>query len=247
MDPSLFQFSATEVFHSAPRQGTTDARAMTYFDGREPRKPSARRRGARILEIVRANVNTNSRGESFSMKHAISGLVFFLIATPALGQSAANKSSQSSSQAQSTAAINTAAINQRLQQARESLAGPTTESRSNESHIGPDDLLNISVFEAPEMNCSVRVSARGEISLELLGVVHAGGLTPRELETLLQEQLRQTYMKDPHVGVFVQELQSHGVSVMGAVKMPGIYQIRGTKTVIEVLSMAEGLADDAGD
>ena len=54
-------------------------------------------------------------------------------------------------------------------------------------------------------------------------------------------------MKDPHVGVFVQELQSHSVSVVGAVKMPGVFQIRGTKTVIEVLSMAEGLADDAGD
>ena len=47
--------------------------------------------------------------------------------------------------------------------------------------------------------------------------------------------------------MFVQELQSHAVSVVGAVKMPGVFQIRGTKTVIEVLSMAQGLADDAGD
>ncbi len=54
-------------------------------------------------------------------------------------------------------------------------------------------------------------------------------------------------MKDPHVGVFVQELQSHAVSVVGAVKMPGVFQIRGMKTVIEVLSMAQGLADDAGE
>ena len=54
-------------------------------------------------------------------------------------------------------------------------------------------------------------------------------------------------MKDPHVGVFIQELQSHPVSVLGAVKMPGVFQIRGTKTVIELLSMAEGLTDDAGD
>ena len=176
------------------------------------------------------------------MKHAILGLVFFLIATPALGQNAANKSSQSSPQVQSTAEIN-----QRLQQARENIAARATESPISESRIGPDDLLNITVFEAPEMNCSVRVSASGEISIELLGAVHAAGLTPRELETVLQGLLRQTYMKDPHVGVFVQELQSQGVSVVGAVKMPGIFQIRGTKTVIEVLSMAEGLTDEAGD
>src|SRR5260370_38021538 len=54
-------------------------------------------------------------------------------------------------------------------------------------------------------------------------------------------------MKDPGVGVFVQELQSNPVSVVGAVKRPGVFQIRGTKTVLELLSMAEGLADDAGD
>jgi polysaccharide biosynthesis/export protein len=118
--------------------------------------------------------------------------------------------------------------------------------QSDESRIGPGDLLDISVFEAPEMNRTLRVSASGEISLELLGEVMASGLTPRELESSLQERLRRTYMKDPHVGVFLRELQSHAVSVVGAVKKPGVFQIQGTKTVLEMLSMAEGPADDAG-
>jgi polysaccharide export outer membrane protein len=117
----------------------------------------------------------------------------------------------------------------------------------DESRIGPDDLLQITVFEAPDLNRTLRVSASGEISPQLLGPVKAAGLTPRQLELVLQELLRRTYMKDPHVGVFVQELQSHPVSVVGAVKRPGVFQIRGTKTVLELLSMAEGLADDAGD
>jgi polysaccharide biosynthesis/export protein len=138
-------------------------------------------------------------------------------------------------------------IDQRLLEARESLVGSTIKSDSSESPIGPDDLLNISIFEAPEMNCSVRVSSSGDVSLQLLGAIHAAGLTPRELESVLQGLLRGTYMKDPHVAVFVQELQSHPVSVVGAVKMPGVFQIRGTKTVIEILSMAEGVTDDAGD
>ena len=138
-------------------------------------------------------------------------------------------------------------IDQRLLEARENLVGSTIKSHSSESPIGPDDLLNISIFEAPEMNCSVRVSSSGDVSLQLLGAIHAAGLTPRELESVLQVQLRRTYMKDPHVAVFVQELQSHPVSVVGAVKMPGVFQIRGTKTVIEILSMAEGVTDDAGD
>ena len=54
-------------------------------------------------------------------------------------------------------------------------------------------------------------------------------------------------MKDPHVGVFVTTVESHPVSVVGAVKKPGVFQVRGTKTVLEMLSMAEGLSDDAGD
>jgi polysaccharide export outer membrane protein len=173
---------------------------------------------------------------------AILGLAFFFIAASTLAQALPNDNGQSSLKAQTVAEIN-----QRLQQANEKLAGTTTESETSDSRIGPDDLLNISVFEAPEMNSTVRVSANGEISLQLLGAVHAAGRTPKELESVLQAHLRRTYMKDPHVGVFVQELQSHSISVVGAVKMPGVFQIRGKKTVIEVLSMAQGLADDAGD
>jgi polysaccharide biosynthesis/export protein len=187
-------------------------------------------------------VRWNPFQKSISRVGTILGLAFVLTVTPAPAQRPPNGNSQSPSQLKSAAEIN-----QILQNARESLAGATTKSPSGESRIGPDDLLNITVFEAPEMNSTVRVSASGEISLQLLGSVHAGGLTPRELESALQGLLRRTYMKDPHVGVFVQELQSHTVSVVGAVKMPGVLQIRGTKTLIEVLSMAQGLADDAGN
>jgi polysaccharide biosynthesis/export protein len=120
-------------------------------------------------------------------------------------------------------------------------------ARDQEYRIGPEDVLGINVFEAQELNREVRVSASGEISLPLLGSVRAAGLTPRELEFVLQELLHRTYMKDPHVSVFVREMQSHPVSVMGAVRRPGVFQIRGSKTLLEVLSLAEGLADDAGE
>jgi polysaccharide biosynthesis/export protein len=136
--------------------------------------------------------------------------------------------------------------NRRLRERRAS-ADPMPSVSLREYMIGPEDVLDINVFEAQEMNREVRVSATGEISLPLLGAVRAAGLTPRELETSLEELLHQKYMKDPHIGVFVREMQSHPVSVMGAVRKPGTFQIRGGKTLLEILSLAEGLADDAGE
>lgn len=136
--------------------------------------------------------------------------------------------------------------NRRLQDRLRTLAFSPSKNESD-YRIGPNDILDINIFEAPEMNREVRVSAGGEISLPLLETVDVSGLTPRELETLLEERLHQKYMKDPHVGVFVRDVESHPVSVMGAVRKPGVYQLRGSKTLLELLSMAEGLADDAGD
>jgi len=113
--------------------------------------------------------------------------------------------------------------------------------------IGPEDLLEINILEATDLNRTVRVSDDGAVSLALLGLIQVAGMTTRELELVLEDRLRQTYMKDPQVAVFVQEMRSHPVSVLGAVSKPGVYQIRFPKPLIEVLSMAEGLANDAGD
>jgi len=143
--------------------------------------------------------------------------------------------------------VTTDEYNQRLGQLKQSLAGPVPNSAAEDYRIGPQDLLEISVFEAPELNRAVRVSASGEISLPLLGAVQASGVTPKALEFVLQELLRRSYMKDPHVSVFMKEMQSHPVSVFGAVKKPGVFQIDGPKSLVEILSMAEGLAEDAGD
>jgi polysaccharide export outer membrane protein len=168
---------------------------------------------------------------------------------PSEGTKEVRSSSQSANQNQTAPQPNLETAedwNHRLKELLDS--HPSTPVLSaQEYRIGPEDVLNINVFEAQELNREVRVSAGGEISLPLLGSVRAVGLTPRELEFVLQELLHPTYMKDPHVSVFVREMQSHPVSVMGAVRRPGVFQIRGSKTLLEVLSLAEGLADDAGE
>jgi polysaccharide export outer membrane protein len=127
-------------------------------------------------------------------------------------------------------------------------AGGIPESFSPSYPIGPGDLLEITVYEAPDLNRSLRVSEDGEVALPLIGTVQAARLSPRELELVIQEMLRlKEIMKDPHVNVFIRELQSQAVSVVGAVRRPGVFQVRRAKSLLEILSLAEGLANDAGD
>ncbi len=138
--------------------------------------------------------------------------------------------------------------NRRLQELVHSALSKNQNGPSpGDYRIGPNDLLKITVIDAPDLSHPARVGEDGEISMPMLGTIKAAGLTTRELELVLEALLRRTYMKDPHVVVSVTEMQSHSVSVLGAVKKPGVFQIRGTKTLLEMLSMAEGLSPDAGD
>jgi polysaccharide export outer membrane protein len=112
--------------------------------------------------------------------------------------------------------------------------------------LGTEDLLEISVFEVPDLNRTVRISETGTISLPLLGEIHAAGLTPRELELTIRDHLGKGYVKDPHVSVFVQEHGSKKVSVLGAVGKPGVYEMLGPRTLLQILAEAGGLTDNAG-
>jgi polysaccharide export outer membrane protein len=113
--------------------------------------------------------------------------------------------------------------------------------------VGAEDVLKVSVLEAPDLNQEVRVSAAGEVSLLLGGTLKVAGLTTREVERALADRLREKYIRNPNVSVQVIEARSHTVSVMGAVKQPGVFEVRASKSLLEVLALAEGLAEDAGD
>src|ERR1700737_1722406 len=141
----------------------------------------------------------------------------------------------------------TSEYNSRLDEINRKLSQHSSLPSAADYRIGPDDQLGINVLEALELNREPRVSATGEISLPLIGTVHAEDLTPRELELVIEELLRRSYIKNPHVDVQVRDIKSHPVAVFGAVKKPGVFQIRQPKTLIELLSLAEGLDIDAGD
>jgi polysaccharide export outer membrane protein len=111
--------------------------------------------------------------------------------------------------------------------------------------VGPKDLLTISVFEVPELNITVRVSEDGSITIPLLGKIKVEGLTRSQLERKLANLLEKNYLKNAQVTIFIKEYQSKRVSVIGAVKNPGNYELIGKQTLLQMLSIAGGLTREA--
>ena len=107
--------------------------------------------------------------------------------------------------------------------------------------IGPSDLLEISVFQVPELSRTVRVNARGALTLPLIGQIQAGGLTGQQLEALLAQKLKETYLQDPQVSVFIKEFISQRVTVGGNVNKAGVFPISGKTTLMQAIAMAGGL------
>lgn len=112
--------------------------------------------------------------------------------------------------------------------------------------IGPEDLLEITVFEDEKLNKTVRVTAQGNISFPLLGILKVKGLTATELEKELRDLLAEKYFQDPHVSVFIREYRNQRISVIGAVEKPGVFDVTGQKTILDLLAMAGGLKAEAG-
>lgn len=124
-------------------------------------------------------------------------------------------------------------------------SGASAETLWKEYPIGAGDVLEISVFDVPELNTKVRVSRQGAIVLPLVGDLAVSGRSPREVEGMLDERLTE-YMHNPEVSVFVAEYHSQQVSVTGAVSNPAMHTLTQPRTVLELLSMSGGLSEAAG-
>lgn len=114
--------------------------------------------------------------------------------------------------------------------------------------IGAFDLLAVSVYDAPELTRTVRVSEDGFVSLPLAGKkLQAAGLMPAELETAIATQLKQEgILVEPVVVVNVVEYASRPIAVVGAVRKPVTFQASGRVTLLDAIARAEGLTVDAG-
>jgi len=130
-------------------------------------------------------------------------------------------------------------------------AGATSFSEGSNlpvEKIGPDDLIGITVYDEPELTRTVRVGTDGDIRLPMLRQhIHAGGLYPVDLENAIIAALtNENVLVEPIVTVSVVEYRSRPITVVGAVKSPLTFQATGTVTLLDAISKAGGLADNAG-
>ncbi len=121
---------------------------------------------------------------------------------------------------------------------------PNSAVDPNEYRIGPEDVLQISVWKNDPMSSRQPVRPDGKITLPLLNDVAVAGLTPMELRELLVQKIAE-YIPSPEVSVIVLEPRSFKVSVMGEVPKPGRYELRSRVTVLDMIALAGGLGQFA--
>jgi polysaccharide export outer membrane protein len=168
------------------------------------------------------NVKIGTVGASMNMRFKLAGLAVLVLAATAAGQNAIPAA---------PAAL--------------PVTGCAKDVRST-YQLGPGDELQISGPELDDMaNKSNRIDGEGDIQVPLVGRVHIAGMTVPQAETELNKKLS-AFIKHPQVSVEVKELRSQPASVLGAVNTPGVHQVEGHKTLLEMISMAGGIRQDAG-
>lgn len=113
--------------------------------------------------------------------------------------------------------------------------------------IGEGDLLKITVYDNPDLTTAVRVGGDGAITFPLVGDVVVNGLTAAGVQQRIAEKLKEGYVKRPEVSVFIAEYKSKKVTALGEFQRPGLIELRGNATLMEVISTAGGVTTNAGD
>jgi polysaccharide biosynthesis/export protein len=112
--------------------------------------------------------------------------------------------------------------------------------------VGPNDVLNITVFNQPQMSGKFAVESDGTLAFPLVGRIAVGGLSIRAVEDEVRRRLSAGYLTDPRVSVTVEQYRSQQIFVMGEVKQPGSLQFTGAMTLIEALARVGSTTDRAG-
>jgi len=130
------------------------------------------------------------------------------------------------------------------QPAAKTAAVPAASPALDPYKIGPEDVLNISVWKNDALSRSVQVRPDGMISMPLLDDVGAAGLTPLQLRDVLAKRLAE-FIPNPEVSVIVAEVRSFKVSLLGEVGRPGRFELKSWTTILDLLAQAGGFTQFA--
>jgi len=126
-------------------------------------------------------------------------------------------------------------------------SSPQARNLDASIRLGQGDLVEVNVYDVPELNTRTRVGDSGDIDMPLVNQVHVEGLTVDEAEKAIEQRLEHGgFVRNPHVQVFVSEYSSDGTSILGEVSRPGVYPVLGEQRLFNLLSAAGGLSPAAG-
>jgi len=118
---------------------------------------------------------------------------------------------------------------------------------SSQLRLGAGDLLEVGVYNVPELSTKARIGNSGDVYLPLIDYVHVADLSVEEAQTLIQKRLEDGgFVRSPHVTIFVDESASQGVTILGEVAKPGIYPALGDRKLYDLISEAGGFSPTAG-
>lgn len=123
---------------------------------------------------------------------------------------------------------------------RKPVTDTAVTGEEEEYRIGPQDLIEVTVYGQPELTRTVQVNSRGRFSLPLIGTVEAAGRTALELEQQIATKLSNGLLQNPQVTVFVKESLTSRFTVEGAVAKPGVYPLRGQMTLLRAIALVGG-------
>jgi polysaccharide export outer membrane protein len=122
---------------------------------------------------------------------------------------------------------------------------PATSSSAATYLIGAGDLIQVDVFKVPDLSTKERVNEAGVIVMPLIGPVVVGGLTPEQAGRVIAAELAKDHLQNPQVNLLVLEYANMNITVGGAVKKPGVFPMKGQTTLLQAISLAEGINEVA--
>ena len=122
----------------------------------------------------------------------------------------------------------------------------TALAESQDYVVGEGDVLKVVVYDNDDLTTIARVSGEDIIVVLLIGRVDVRGLNISQIEDKIKNLFADGYLVDPHVSIFIEEFRSRNVTVLGQISKPGLYELREETTLLELLSKAGGVKDNAG-